>query len=1089
MRLLLKLRPQTSLYAANPKVNLHPLCDSSVAARGLTVSPAWFMADMPDNLETQWDAAHNQLAATLGLSPDAVLFAEPDLPQSYAAETSPDSVPARPQYSDQRPAGPGFAWHMGEAFSQLASARAAVSFSGVRTRIAHIDTGYNPRHTACPSHILASLQRNFVDGDGNPNDATDPNRRGLFDISGHGTGTIGILAAPAFGGAPEADILPLRIANSPVLFFASNFARAIQYAVQQQCDVVSISMGGLPSAAWREAVSDAYEAGVLVVAAAGDCFGGLPSHHVVYPARYRRALAACGVMANGKPYYDLPVDVLEGSFGPDSAMTQALAAWTPNTPWARHSSLEIVDMDGGGTSSAAPQIAAAAALWFEKYKDQLPRSWRRVEAARNALFRSARGTYATHFGNGVLQARSALDIVPRFDLTRVPDDDDSFSFFRVITGLGLNAADARERMFNLELSQRYLRNKDLAEAIPEPAATPDLASIRRFLDSLIADTAASQALRRAASSRYPALFGPAREESSPSRQQPNAVIAHPAMRRLRAYTLDPSFSGNLATSAMNESTLEIRWENLDPGPVGEYIKVVDPDYAPADLNDPRLLACDGYAPSEGNPQFHQQSVYATAMATIGHFEAAIGRRVHWSGGVPRLAILPHAFNGENAFYDPEAVALRFGFFRASPDDPGNQIPGSTVFTCMSQDIVAHETAHAILDGMHRGFIEPTNPDTLAFHEGFADIVALLQRFTNYQLLEDQIARSRGDLESETVLGSVATQFGRTTGARGALREAIGFMDSGGAWHRHTPDPASYRNTPEPHKRGALLVAAVFDALLAIYRSRTNDLFRIYTGGTGVLKPGAIHPDLVRRLAQEANRSARHVLHMCIRALDYLPPVDLTFGEYLRGLITADHDLYPADGFGYRIAVVEAFRRRGIYPQGVETLSVERLLWEPTDIPFTQTTRSLLRRLKTFAEASIYTRNRKAQFMSSAKARAHVKALLSTSVDLAPTMGIDPRLDFEVSELRCAHRAGPDGAIRPEAIVAIAQRRGAFSGGTTLIIDLFEPCIKYGIRKSIANRVREEETEAFVTRMQRDPLTALLLNPNPAGRFAALHGGF
>jgi subtilisin family serine protease len=1092
MRLLVKLRPQTSLNAANPRVSLRPLFESPVSTPSPSLtdsSQAWFIADAPDHSGTPWDAAHNQLAAGLGVAPGAILFAEPDLPQSWPAEPVPDSDPAHPQHSDQRPAGPGFAWHTGDAFSQLASAGAAVSFNAVRTRIAHIDTGYNPRHTACPTHILSSLQRNFVDGDGNPNDATDPNRNGLFDVSGHGTGTIGILAAAAYGGAPGADILPIRIANSPVLFYASNFARAVQYAVQQQCDVLSISMGGLPSAAWREAVSAAYEAGILVVAAAGDCFGGLPSHHVVYPARYHCVLAACGVMANGAPYYDLPIHVIEGSFGPDSSMTQALAAWTPNTPWARLRSSDIVDMDGGGTSSATPQIAAAATLWLEKYKVQLPRDWRRVEAVRNALFRSARNTDPTHFGNGILQARAALDVAPRLDLAKAPEDNDAFPFFRVITGLGLAAADPREQMLSLELSQRYLRNKDMAEAIREPAATPDLPSLRRFLDALIADPEASQTLRRAASSRYPDIFGPSRQVSVPGRQPLNAVIPRPVVRRLRAYTLDPSFSGSLATSAINQSTLEVRWEKLDPGPVGEYVEVVDPDYAPADLNDPLLLACDGFAPSEGNPQFHQQSVYATAMATIGHFEAAIGRRVHWSGGVPRLAILPHAFTGENAFYDPEAVALRFGCFRASEDDAANQVPGSTVFTCMSQDIVAHETAHAILDGMHRGFIEPTNPDTLAFHEGFADIVALLQRFTNYQLLEDQISRCRGNLDRETVLGSLATQFGRATGARGALRQAIGFVDAAGKWHRNHPDPASYRNTLEPHKRGALLVAAVFDALLAIYRRRTDDLFRIYAGGTGGLKRGAIHPDLVHRLAREANRSARHVLHMCIRALDYLPPVDLTFGEYLRGLITADHDLYSVDEYGYRIAVVEAFRRRGIYPRDVETLSVERLLWEPTDIPATPTRDALLSCLKAFAEDAIYTRDRDAQFKRSAAARDQVKALLSKSPDLAPTLGIDRGLDFEVTELRCAHRAGPCGEVRPEAVVAIIQRRDAFSGGSTLIIDLYEPCIKYGIRKTIANRVREQETKEFIARMQADPLTTLLLSSNPAERFAALHGGF
>jgi hypothetical protein len=42
-----------------------------------------------------------------------------------------------------------------------------------------------------------------------------------------------------------------------------------------------------------------------------------------------------------------------------------------------------------------------------------------------------------------------------------------------------------------------------------------------------------------------------------------------------------------------------------------------------------------------------------------------------------------------------------------------------VFTCLSQDIIAHEVTHALLDGMHRRFNEPSNLDVLAFHEAFA----------------------------------------------------------------------------------------------------------------------------------------------------------------------------------------------------------------------------------------------------------------------------------------------------------------------------------------------------------------------------------
>ena len=109
----------------------------------------------------------------------------------------------------------------------------------------------------------------------------------------------------------------------------------------------------------------------------------------------------------------------------------------------------------------------------------------------------------------------------------------------------------------------------------------------------------------------------------------------------------------------------------------------------------------------------------------------------------------------------------------------------------------------------------------------------------------------------------------------------------------------------PHGRGAILVAAVFDAFLAIYRTRTADLLRLSTGGTGVLAAGAIHPDLVHRLAGEAAKAAGHVLNMCIRALDYIPPIDITFGEYLRGIITADFDLVEDDRYNYRVAFVEA----------------------------------------------------------------------------------------------------------------------------------------------------------------------------------------
>ena len=396
------------------------------------------------------------------------------------------------------------------------------------------------------------------------------------------------------------------------------------------------------------------------------------------------------------------------------------------------------------------------------------------------------------------------------------------------------------------------------------------------------------------------------------------------------------------TVDINQTVVTIPWETVDPGPSGEYIEVVDHDpasgcfYAPVDLNDTQLIAADGLAPAEGNPKFHQQMVYAVAMRTIHTFEEALGRKALWSPRmdgvndaeyVQKLRLYPHALRDRNAYYNPLKKALLFGYFPARPLDPGSLQPGGMVFTCLSHDIVAHETAHALLDGMARGLVEPTNLDMLAFHEAFADVIALFQHFTLPGILEHQIGRVRGDLRDRNLLGELAQQFGLGYGLHGALRSYIGRFDAQGHWERTKPSPTDYARATEQHERGAVLVAAIFDAFLSIYERRIADLKRIASEGTGILRAGDLHPDLVRRFADEARKAAVHVLQICIRAIDYCPPVDLTFGDFLRAAITADADLFPDDVLDYRVALMESFRERGIYPNDVRTMSEDALRWK------------------------------------------------------------------------------------------------------------------------------------------------------------------
>ncbi len=626
-------------------------------------------------------------------------------------------------------------------------------------------------------------------------------------------------------------------------------------------------------------------------------------------------------------------------------------------------------------------------------------------------------------------------------------------------------------------------------------------------------------------------------------------LAKPPYRRLRVFAFDPGLAARFATASMNEVIVEVPLDDtsdnpmeLGLGPVDEYVEVVDYDpaskcfYPPVDLNHPYILAQDGVPPSETDPRFHQQMVYAVVRKTIHHFEQALGRRVLWATHLQadaagqlqgrylrRLRIYPHAVREANAFYSPEAKSLLFGYFSAAHTE-SDEIPRvGMVFTCLSHGIIAHETTHALLDGIRQRFTEPTNPDVLAFHEAFADLVALFEHFTYPEVLRHQIAQTRGDLRRHNVLGMLAHQFGQAIGRPGALRNALGEIDEAtGEWIPRRPRPGELEASPEPHQRGAILVAAVFDAYLKIYQSRVEDLLRIATGGTGVLPEGAIHPDLVNRMAEEAAACARHLLHVCIRAVDYCPPVDLNFGDYLRALITADMDLTRDDRRNYRVAVIESFRRYGIYPRDVRSLFENGLRWRKPD-------RRLILdpvRTKSFRTGPFPDRRHEWKYMRDNARRIH--RFLSglgerqkktweqelfiplCPVDLASIHQRKGVATLEVHSVRTAERQGPEGASRRDLVIELTQRRrgyfdperqrrvdaGAeapgegdftFRGGCTLIVDAGSGQVRYAVAKSIRSdrRLRHNRRffESFAGSLNATYFGAGLRSDEP---FALLH---
>jgi hypothetical protein len=405
----------------------------------------------------------------------------------------------------------------------------------------------------------------------------------------------------------------------------------------------------------------------------------------------------------------------------------------------------------------------------------------------------------------------------------------------------------------------------------------------------------------------------------------------PPNRLLTIVAQDPSLKD--AKGKIVTARISVPHERLDDGPRGFRVQVVDYDasneayYTPipaGSYGGPGEAQRDPFAGASNrqmleDPAFHAQNVYAIVMRTLARFEFALGRRVAWSFGGHQIKVAPHAFAIANAFYSSRDEALLFGYF---PRKPGGK---EMVFSCLSHDVVAHEATHALLDGLRERYTYPSSPEQAAFHEGFADIVAMLSVFSlpsamraalGRQLDDRTISKDRltRDFLTNTMLFGLAEQLGEeTSGIRGnALRRSI-----------LLPPSPTYMQDPEflePHRRGEILVAAVMNAFLRVWQNRLASL--------GELDGGEVD---LGRVEEEGAAIADRLLTMSIRALDYCPPTDIEFCDFLSALLTGDREVAPDDTrYRFRDIIRETFKKYGIQPTSKGIPGEEPGIWEPPD---------------------------------------------------------------------------------------------------------------------------------------------------------------
>lgn len=504
-------------------------------------------------------------ATPLELEPDLSMVVDSEALQRHLAsatshESAQSAGPFRAPASRAWPHPEDPLWHLRDEYSQLARAREAArpDFEADLEviQIAHLDTGYDPNHPLLPRRFDRVRSRDLTDtpAAGRIEAAPDPGRKGFLKFPGHGTGTLGLLAGGRIcypsrgsgvtcedvGGAPLARIVSYRVSDSVIHLYPRTLARAVRLATDEGADVLSLSMGGLPSGALRDAVNYAYSHGTALFAATGDFFvvpvlGLRTPSSVVYPARFSRVVGVTGVTADLLSYARAPSLLgwlrnfrswsLRGSAGPRAAMTRTVAAYAPNVPWAvwaPSAPTGACDLDGAGTSAATPQVAAAASLWLQRHRTQLRadwRTWRKAESVYRVLFATASCDACSedvpdrHFGMGRLRAAEALERDAPVDLTPQEPARIGLGWLELVTSVRPASSPRLERitqaMFRTEIAQLLLSQRRLAEFayLADVTTRPSNRAVASLLHALLRSPEVSASLRQAISTTLAEIEG------------------------------------------------------------------------------------------------------------------------------------------------------------------------------------------------------------------------------------------------------------------------------------------------------------------------------------------------------------------------------------------------------------------------------------------------------------------------------------------------------------------------------------------------------------------------------------------------------
>lgn len=374
-------------------------------------------------------------------------------------------------------------------------------------------------------------------------------------------------------------------------------------------------------------------------------------------------------------------------------------------------------------------------------------------------------------------------------------------------------------------------------------------------------------------------------------------------------------------------------EFLLDGPVSRRIAVIDfdPDtgkleqgakFYPPDSK--RKTAC--YRDNKGKdvyrmegkevykPEFMQVSVFSTVLKTINMFEgtrkkrdSVLGRSINWVFDSPQILVVPRAGEMANAYYHRDSNSLQFFYF-LSPKDK------EKVYTCLSRDIVAHETGHAIIDGIAPDLLDAYTPESLAIHEAVADLTSLLMAFESRNLALMVLRETSGSIDDTTQFSSIGEEFG------------IELMKNG-RYLRNLKNEKNLEKGDEncvksmdPHVLCEVMSGALYEVMIKIHERLKTKYSADY----------AQKKDPEFSASGKALAVGAMILRRIIfRALDYLPPGEISFADYGRAMMAVDTISSPKHEETREWIASELVKRRVV--EEPESLYVPvRFIYEPLE---------------------------------------------------------------------------------------------------------------------------------------------------------------